>query len=70
MNNLQMPDFATRAKLIAGLRQTRREIAEFNQELAEIEAQFDSLRRGYANESCTLRSWHGLVKVRRQLCRN
>jgi hypothetical protein len=41
MNSSQIPDIATRTKLIANLRQTRREIAEFNQELAEIEAQLD-----------------------------
>jgi hypothetical protein len=41
MNNTQIPDLATRTKLIESLRQTRREIAEFNQELAEIEAQID-----------------------------
>lgn len=37
----QIPDPITRARLIANLRQTRREMAEFNQELAEIEAQLD-----------------------------
>jgi hypothetical protein len=44
MNNPQIPDFATRTKSleypfgtrIENLRQTRREITEFNQELAEI----------------------------------
>jgi transcriptional accessory protein Tex/SPT6 len=41
MNSSQIPDIVTRTKLIANLRQTRREIAEFNQELAEIEAQLD-----------------------------
>jgi transcriptional accessory protein Tex/SPT6 len=41
MNSSQIPDIATRARLIANLRATRREIAEFNQELAEIEAQLD-----------------------------
>jgi hypothetical protein len=41
MNNPQIPDLATRKKSIENLRQTRREIAEFNQELAEIEAQLD-----------------------------
>ena len=41
MNNPQIPDAATRARLIENLRQTRREMAEFNQELAEIEAQLD-----------------------------
>jgi predicted phage-related endonuclease len=41
MNNPQIPDLATREKSIASLRQTRREIAEFNRELAEIEAQLD-----------------------------
>jgi predicted phage-related endonuclease len=41
MNNLQIPDANTRANSISSLRQTRREIAEFNRELAEIEAQLD-----------------------------
>ena len=41
MNNPQIPDLATRIRSIESLRQTRREIAEFNQELAEIEAQLD-----------------------------
>jgi hypothetical protein len=41
MSNPQIPDLATRTKSIENLRQTRREIAEFNQELAEIEAQLD-----------------------------
>jgi hypothetical protein len=41
MNSPQIPDLATRTKSIENLRQTRREIAEFNQELAEIEAQLD-----------------------------
>jgi hypothetical protein len=41
MSSPQIPDIATRTRLIANLRQTRREIAEFNQELAEIEAQLD-----------------------------
>jgi hypothetical protein len=41
MNSSQIPDIVTRTKLIANLRQTRREIVEFNQELAEIEAQLD-----------------------------
>jgi hypothetical protein len=41
MNSPQIPDLATRTKSIESLRQTRREIAEFNQELAEIEAQLD-----------------------------
>ena len=41
MNNPQIPDLATRTKSIENLRQTRREIAEFNQELVEIEAQLD-----------------------------
>jgi hypothetical protein len=41
MNSPQIPDLATRTKSIASLRQTSREIAEFNQELAEIEAQLD-----------------------------
>jgi hypothetical protein len=41
MSSLQIPDLATRTKSIESLRQTRREIAEFNQELAEIEAQLD-----------------------------
>ena len=41
MNNFQIPDIATRTRSIENLRQTRREIAEFNQELAEIEAQLD-----------------------------
>jgi hypothetical protein len=49
---------------IESLRQTRREITEFNQELAEIEAQLDSPRRGSANESYTLKNQYGLVKVR------
>jgi hypothetical protein len=41
MNNPQIPDLATRQRSIANLRQTRRELAEFNRELAEIEAQLD-----------------------------
>jgi hypothetical protein len=41
MSSPQIPDLATRMKSIESLRQTRREIAEFNQELAEIEAQLD-----------------------------
>jgi hypothetical protein len=41
MSSPQIPDLATRTRLIENLRQTRREIAEFNQELAEIEAQLD-----------------------------
>ena len=41
MSSPQIPDLATRTKSIEKLRQTRREIAEFNQELAEIEAQLD-----------------------------
>jgi hypothetical protein len=41
MNSPQIPDFATRMISIESLRQTRKEIAEFNQELAEIEAQLD-----------------------------
>lgn len=41
MSSPQIPDLATRTKSIESLRQTRREIAEFNQELAEIEAQLD-----------------------------
>ena len=41
MNSSQIPDANTRAKSIASLRQTRREIAEFNRDLAEIEAQLD-----------------------------
>jgi hypothetical protein len=39
MNIPQIPDPITRARSIANLRQTRREMAELNQELAEIEAQ-------------------------------
>jgi hypothetical protein len=41
MSSPQIPDLATRIRSIESLRQTRREIAEFNQELAEIEAQLD-----------------------------
>jgi hypothetical protein len=41
MSSPQIPDLATRTKSIENLRQTRREIAEFNQELAKIEAQLD-----------------------------
>jgi hypothetical protein len=41
MNSPQIPDLVTRQRSIANLRQTRREIAEFNRELAEIEAQLD-----------------------------
>ena len=41
MNSPQIPDIATRERSIQNLRQTRREMAEFNQELAEIEAQLD-----------------------------
>jgi hypothetical protein len=39
MNSPQIPDIATRDRSIQNLRQIRREIADFNQELAEIEAQ-------------------------------
>ncbi len=57
MNNIpQMPDPIVRARLIANLRQTRREMAQFNQELAEIETQLDSPRRRSANESYTPKS--------------
>jgi hypothetical protein len=41
MSSPQIPDLATRMRSIESLRQTRREIAEFNRELAEIEAQLD-----------------------------
>ena len=41
MNSPQIPDTATRAMNIANLRQTNREMAEWNRELAEIEAQLD-----------------------------
>jgi hypothetical protein len=41
MNTPQIPDSIDRARSIANLRQTRREMAEFNRELAEIEAQLD-----------------------------
>ena len=41
MSSPQIPDLDTRTRSIENLRQTRREIAEFNQELAEIEAQLD-----------------------------
>jgi predicted phage-related endonuclease len=41
MNSPQIPDPDARAQALARLRQTRREIAEFNRELAEIEAQLD-----------------------------
>ena len=41
MNSPRIPDPITRARLITNLRQTSREMAELNQELAEIEAQFD-----------------------------
>ncbi len=41
MNSSQIPDANTRSKSIANLRKTRREIAEFNRDLAEIEAQLD-----------------------------
>ena len=49
MNNPQVPEPSTRnssislpsATAIANLRQTSREMAEFNRELAEIEAQLD-----------------------------
>jgi hypothetical protein len=41
MNSPQIPDPITRARLIANLRKTSREMAELNQELAEIEAQLD-----------------------------
>ncbi len=53
MNTPQIPDPITRARLIANLRQTSREMAELNQELAKIEAQLDSPRRGSANENYT-----------------
>lgn len=41
MSSPQIPDAVTRARTIENLRQTRREIAEFNRELAEIEKQLD-----------------------------
>jgi hypothetical protein len=41
MNSPRIPDPITRARLIANLRQTSREMAELNQELAEIESQLD-----------------------------
>jgi predicted phage-related endonuclease len=41
MNSPQVPDLATRDRSIQNLRQIRREIADFNQELVEIEAQLD-----------------------------
>jgi hypothetical protein len=41
MNSPQIPDIATRDRSIQNLRQIRREIADFNQELAEIEVQLD-----------------------------
>ena len=41
MNSPQIPDTATRAMNIANLRQKNREMAEWNRELAEIEAQLD-----------------------------
>jgi hypothetical protein len=41
MNNPQIPDRAARDRALANLRQTRREMAECNQELAEVEAQLD-----------------------------
>ncbi len=41
MNTPQIPDSIDRTRSIANLRQTRREMAEFNRELAEIEAQLD-----------------------------
>jgi predicted phage-related endonuclease len=41
MNSPQIPDIATRDRSIQNLRQIRREIADFNQELVEIEAQLD-----------------------------
>ncbi len=39
MNSPQIPDVTTRDRSIQNLRQIRREIADFNQEIAEIEAQ-------------------------------
>ncbi len=41
---------------IANLRQTIREMAEWNRELAEIEAQLDSPRRRSANENYMLKN--------------
>lgn len=41
MNNPPIPDRAARDRALANLRQTRREMTECNQELAEIEAQLD-----------------------------
>jgi predicted phage-related endonuclease len=41
MNNPQIPDRAARDRALANLHQTRREMAECNQELAEIEARLD-----------------------------
>jgi hypothetical protein len=52
MSNPQIPDLATRTRSIVSLRQTRREIAKFNQELAEIEAQLD--RELYAQKSARI----------------
>jgi hypothetical protein len=49
MNSPQIPDAATRARSIDNLRRTSREMAEFDRELAEIEARLDSPRRRSAN---------------------
>ena len=59
INSSQVPDPHSRnisislpsAAAIANLRQTVREMAEWNRELAEIEAQLDSPRRRSANEN-------------------
>ena len=59
MNNPQIPDAATRAMSIISLRQTRREIAEFNRDLAEIEAQLD--RELYAQKLARISSNTSLI---------
>ena len=61
MNSSQVPDPHSRsisislpsATALANLRQTSREMAQFNRELAEIEAQLDSPKRCSANENYT-----------------
>ena len=61
MNNPQIPEPSTHnlsislpsATALANLRQTSREMAQFNRELAEIEAQLDSPKRCSANENYT-----------------
>jgi hypothetical protein len=47
---------------IEDIHQTRREMAAFNRELAEIEDRLDSPRRRYANEKYTPKNYPELTK--------